>query len=252
MGYALAQSNHPYYYLTVPKAITQGKFMIKDMLYKEKLVLLQDWLPEIINVIKKDLRKEHLQQDPAFVKKFLSNKNLNKLAVEDLVQAYRQALIEEERSEAIADFISNQWLLKNSEVYQYFEEFLRPRVPNFTDISELDEGISIELMNGSINEFGAKTTYFFAVINSVVFPLTIFDQLRQRAKTETVQQLDQEKVQQERDTSLNLEKSYQQQIARLTDKYEKKLQGLQTKYTQDVESLKKQISNLQRKLHAQK
>ena len=38
------------------------------------------------------------------------------------------------------------------------------------------------------------------------------------------------------------------EVARLTDKYEKKLLGFQKKYTQDVEMLKKQLANLQRKL----
>ena len=39
-------------------------------------------------------------------------------------------------------------------------------------------------------------------------------------------------------------------MARLTDKYEKKLMGLQKKYQLDQEALKKQLAALQRKLQA--
>ena len=46
-----------------------------------------------------------------------------------------------------------------------------------------------------------------------------------------------------------MQSHYDQQITRLTDKYEKKLQGMQKKYIQDIETLKKQITLLQRKLN---
>ncbi len=225
--------------------------MLNEMTYKEKFVLLQEWLPSIIADVKKDLRREHLQQDPVFSKKYFSNKTLNKLTSEELVHAYRTAVAEEEKGEDIAEFICNRWLMKHSEIYQAFEDYLRPIHPNFTELTELDAATSNGLMDQSIRAFGALNTYLFSIINSVVFPQTIYDQLKQRAKEESIQQASQAKDHEEQTFSANKEKSYQEQIARLTDKYEKKLQGLQTKYTQDVESLKKQIANLQRKLHAQ-
>jgi hypothetical protein len=54
---------------------------------------------------------------------------------------------------------------------------------------------------------------------------------------------------QEKQSAETLEKAYEREIARLTDKYEKKLQGLQKKYLFDTEALKKQIATLQRKLN---
>ncbi len=45
-----------------------------------------------------------------------------------------------------------------------------------------------------------------------------------------------------------MRQAFEREIARLTDKYEKKLAGLQKKYITDMENFKKQISQLQRKL----
>ena len=42
--------------------------------------------------------------------------------------------------------------------------------------------------------------------------------------------------------------NFETEMARVKDKYEKKLNGLQKKYQVDVENLKKQIAQLQRKL----
>lgn len=223
--------------------------MLKDATYKEKFALLNEWMPSLMGTIAKDLKNDHLKQDARFVKKYFSNKPINKLAAEELVAGYKQALAEEENSDEIAEFISNRWLLRNSEIYNHFEEELRRRYADFSELKEIDLQTSSEIIEGAVHEFGAPKTYLFSIINSVVFPQSSYDQLRSRAEKEARQQAVDDQAQEEQHTLATIHKNYEQQIARLTDKYEKKLQGLQKKYTQDVETLKKQISNLQRKLN---
>jgi hypothetical protein len=43
-------------------------------------------------------------------------------------------------------------------------------------------------------------------------------------------------------------KSFELKMQRLVDKYEKRLSGLEKKYLNDTDILKKQIANLQKKL----
>ncbi len=221
--------------------------MLKNATYKEKFVLLKPWLATIIESVKKDLKSEHLKQDWQFCKTYLPGKSVQKLTTDELVDAYTVA-IEGENGEALAEFISNRWLLKNSDLYGYFEQKLSEINPNFSDIEELDAQLSRNMLAHAVQEFGAPRTYLFSVINSVVFPEQVYRELDKQAQ-ETVEKEEVEtKAREEQLTLDNLKQSYEQQIARLTDKYEKKLIGLQKKYVQDTETLKKQVASLQRKL----
>lgn len=223
--------------------------MLKNATYKEKCVRLADWMPTIITEVAKDLRNDHLKQDVQFVKKYFGNKPLNKLTSDELAVGYAKAMEQEEKSEEIAEFILSRWMLRNTEVYNFFESKLRQHYADFSEPTELDPQISSALMDGSIQEFGAPRTYLFSIINSVVFPETTYKQLQTRAKKDAEKQSADEKVQKEQLSVQKMQESYEQQIARLTDKYEKKLQGFQKKYLQDTETLKKQVSTLQRKLN---
>lgn len=223
--------------------------MLKETTYKEKFTILHDWLPVIFEVTKRDLRSEHLREDPQFIKKHFNNKNPSKLTNEELMNGYLKAIGEEEKGEEIAEFISSRWILKNSEVYNFFEEQLTRINPDFSKIEELDAGAALDLMEDSITRFGALNTYLFAIFNSVVFPHSVYDQLRHRAREQMFQAEREEQVHAEQLSLSSIHQSYQHQISRLTDKYEKKLEGLQKKYVQDTAVLKKQLSSLQSKLN---
>lgn len=223
--------------------------MLKNATYKEKLNLLEDCFPQMIRTIKTELKNDHLKQDRRFAKIYFPNKNLNKISQEELLEGYLKALNQEEKSDEIAEFIFNRWLLKNTDIYQYFEEALTKIDPNFTELQEIDQNKSQIIANESVRQFGPLRTYLFAVINSVVFPKTVYDRLKQQAKQDIHEKVLEEQSQKEERDLETLHKNQQQEIARLTDKYEKKLLGLQKKYLQDTESLKKQIAALQRKLH---
>lgn len=222
--------------------------MLKNATYKEKITLLKKWVPHIIDTVKKDLKTEHLKEDGLFAKRYFLSKNINKLTTEELVQGYAQAIADNERAEDIAEFLSNRWLLRNTELYQYFEQQLSKINPNFSEITEIEPKKAQDIIEGSIKQFGAPRTYLFSVLNSVVFPESAYTKLSKQAEDSAVKEEEEAKIELEQQSAEAMKRSYEQNIARLTDKYEKKLQGLQKKYLQDTESLKKQIANLQRKL----
>lgn len=224
--------------------------MLKDATYKEKFELLQGWITSLIEDVKKDLRNDHLKGDWQFCKTYLAGKNLNKINNEELVAAYTKAVKESENGEALAEFIAHRWLMRNSELYHYFEQELSKINPNFGEIEKIDAPQAKTIIDGANKEFGALKTYLFAIINSVAFSKDDLHNLEKAAKAD-VEQKKKEAVANLEKLSLDqLKTSYEQQIARLTDKYEKKLLGMQKKYTTDVDTLKKQVANLQRKLSA--
>lgn len=224
--------------------------MLKDVTYKEKFQILDPWMLQIIGSVKKDLKNEHLKNDWQFAKKYFANKNIAKLTTEELTEGYRLAFASEDAGEALAEYISNRWLLKNTEMYHFFEEKLQQINPNFSDLVELEKEKAHTLMEESISHFGAPNTYMFSVINSVVFPKEIYDKLSKQAQHAAKENEIHAQAMEEKMSVDMIHQHYQQQIARLTDKYEKKLLGMQKKYTQDVETLKKQVCTLQRKLNA--
>ena len=226
--------------------------MYKNATYKEKFADLQEWIPFLVEAVKKDLRNEHLKKDVYFVKKFLPSKNIHKATTSELAEAYHKAIQEEEQGEELAEFITSRWLLKNSELYHFFEQQLSQIHPDFTNLEEIDSTQAQTLIDSSIREFGAPHTYLFCVLNSVVFPEENFQKLKIQAQQH---QETQTKETRQADDQLTAEqrcREFEREVSRLTDKYEKKLAGLQKKYVTDVEFLKKQVSQLQRKLQAGK
>lgn len=223
--------------------------MLKDATYKDKFALLSTWMPSIIDVVKRDLKNDHLRHDAPFVRSYFTGKVLNKLALDELVEAYQHAIAEGERGEELGEFIANRWLLKNAELYHYFEQELTKINPDFSDLELLDAAVATGLMEQALTQFSAPQTYVFCVLNSVVFPQEVFKKLEERAKKHVEQEETAAAVRCESESKEALIRNHEQQVARLTDKYEKKLLGMQKKYTADVEALKKQIAALQRKLN---
>lgn len=224
--------------------------MHKDATYKEKLVHLEEWLPSIIEAVKKDIKSEHLKQDFQFLKKYFPGKNPNKIEADELSHAYKMAIAEQENGETLAEFIASRWIMKNSDMYYFFENYLSSVNPNFTEIEELELSQGEKLIESATKEFGAQNAYVFSILNSVALNKDQFTRLAENARKET-KQLHSQKVQAEEQATLEgLKKNQEREIARITDKYEKKLAGLQRKYTNDVEQLKRQISTLQKKIHA--
>ena len=222
--------------------------MLKDASYKEKINMLQKWIPQIIETIKKDLKNDHLKQDFLFAKQYFLNKNVNKLTTEELVEGYTQAIAGSEKAEELAEFLSSRWLLKNTELYHYFEEKLSQINPDFSEIVEIEPKKAQEIISESVQQFGASRTYLFSILNSVVFPKEVYTNLAKDAEKSEQDEKVAAKELQEKQTLETIQRQCDQTVARLTDKYEKKILGLQKKYLQDTEMLKKQISQLHRKI----
>lgn len=223
--------------------------MYKNATYKEKFADLQEWIPVLIDAIKKDLRNEHLKKDVFFVKKFLGSKNIHKVTNEELSEAYLKAIQEEEQGENLAEFMTSRWLLKNSEMYEFFEAELMKINPDFASLEEIAPNHAQALIDASTNEFGALHTYLFSVLNSVVFPKESFEKLKKQAQQYQEKHEEETRLHADQANVEQMRKNFDRELARTVDKYEKKLTGLQKKYVTDVDSLKKQIAQLQRKLH---
>lgn len=223
--------------------------MYKNTTFREKFQDLSDWMPYIIETVKKDLKQDHLKKDFYFMKKFFSSTNINKISSQEMTDAYSKSIQEEEKGEQIGEFVASRWLLKNSDLYAFFEKKLSAIAPDFTNIEEIELHSADQLAREGIDAFGPIKTYLFCVLNSVVFPKSTYDFLKDKAKA-GLQALElSEKEHLDRSSQEALESSFKATVARLTDKYEKKISGLEKKYITDVEQLKKQIALLQRKLH---
>jgi hypothetical protein len=226
--------------------------MLKDTTYSEKMAMLKGWLQTILQDIKKDIKVDHLKKDWNFAKTYFPKKNISKLTISELAEGYAIAVDDKEQGDALGEFIANRWLLKNTDVYDYFARQLHQLSDNFDSLDVLDMEFSKKMMAESSHLFGAQKTYLFSIFNSVVFPDEVYDELRQKAELERNQAAEQEETENELLDWAAKEKAYEQQISRLTNKYEKKLTGIEKKYLKDTETLKKQISTLQKKLDQQK
>jgi len=223
--------------------------MYKNATYKKKFADLKEWVPFLVEAVKKDLRNEHLKKDVHFVKRFLSSKNIHKITTEELSEAYQKAIQEEEKGEELAEFITLRWLLKNSELYEFFERELNQIHPDFSSLEEINPSQAEALIEASVREFGAPHTYLFSVLNSVVFSRESFEDLKIQAERQQERKEEEARKEAQEWSVEQMQKEFHADISRLTDKYEKKLAGLQKKYIVDVENLKKQVAQLQRKLH---
>lgn len=222
--------------------------MSNEKSFKEKLIHLEDCMPEIIDCVKKDLKSEHLKKDYNFSKKYFPGKNINKIESQELIQGYLKALHEEAEAESLAEFIVHHWIFKNSELYHFFEERLSKINPDFTEIKELTNEQASALEKEAFKDFGVRKTYIFSQLNGVAFSQDHMKKMAVAASKERSETAV-NAVQEAETRSLDeMKATHALEIARLTDKYEKKLLGVQKKYAQDVEALKKQISTLHRKM----
>jgi len=213
--------------------------MLKESTLKQRFEMIEEFLPDILQMIRKDLRQEHLKQDKEFLKNHFAGKNPNKLTVDELVQAYAPLL--RDGGEEYWDFFSDRWLRRHTEMYYFFEEKLKEYDENFTELECLDPSFARELSKEAKTLFGPRSTYIFAVLNEVVFPQEIYDELNQEAR------IKEDRVEEKR-AGEDPEARHQREMRNLQSKYEKKLLGYQRLYDRDVSALKKQVASLQRKL----
>lgn len=220
--------------------------MLKNATYVQKFALLANWLPRIIESVKKDLKQEHLRRNPAFLRQYFDEKNLNKIGTEAMSRAYGAAL--QAGDESVGEYIAARWLLRHSDIYSFFETHLQDIAPNFTELEVLTPEASKMLMERSIAEFGAIPSYLFTILNSVVFEPATLQQLSQNAENELMQKTTEQTERAEAATGEAIVRALELELSRSRDKYEKRIAGLERKYLQDTETLKREVARLQRKL----
>ncbi len=222
---------------------------MKNSTYKEKFAILKSWNPKILDTIKKDLKNDHLKNDIQFSKAFFPGKNIAKLTPEELAEGYQRAFEESEHVESIGEFISSRWLIKNSDLYHFFADKLTLINPNFNEIEELSKNDSNAILKEGNEQFNAEDLFIFSLLNSVAFPKEIFTELQHQAKTAAVKNKEADEAEEIERSLDKITRHHEMLFARMVDKYEKKLSGLEKKYHQDVEGLKKQVSRLQKQLN---
>ncbi len=222
--------------------------MLKESTYAQKMDLLNEWMESIFEEVKKDVKTHHLKEDHLFLKQNFPGKNLRDLTVAEMVPVYNNVFQNGEIGEKAAEFVSHRWIMKHTEIFDQFVQELTQINPDYSAIVEINPGKADEIIGRAVKSFGAPKTYIFAVMNSVVFPTEAYDKLKKLAHSQKKEFETANAAEEEKRGVEDLKKHYEIQIARLTDKYEKKLSGMQKKMEIDVAALKKQVSNLQRKL----
>ncbi|MBS0623457.1 MAG: hypothetical protein JSS62_02430 [Verrucomicrobia bacterium] len=217
--------------------------MLKEMGYQEKIEWLKPWLVSIIEVVKKDLKQEHLMKDRGFCRRYFLGKGPHQVTSTEMAQAYATDIAA--GNVGLGEFIATRWLIKNTDIYDFFSEQLQALNPDFDQLELLDEKLGLKLMEESVKAFGATRTYLFSVLNSVVFSSEIFKELRQLAEMETQKKLQQEEELLVEKNLEGLQKRHQREVQSLKEHNEKQLNGMRKKYLKDTELLKEQIRRLQ-------
>ncbi len=210
---------------------------------KNKFFLAQPWIREILSLLKKELKTEHLPGHRAFHQEHFANRPLHRIALEELVAVYERELLQ--GNQALGDWIVNRWVCKHGEIYHHFAERLSEITDNFSELKILSESDSERVLAGTSEAFGAVATYLFSLLNGVVFPDSIMERLRIEATQYQKDQKQQEEERIESKTLQSLKEHHERELRRVKEKYESKLSGLEKKYTLDTESLKRQIRSLQ-------
>lgn len=219
---------------------------MKETTYQEKIPLVEPWMEEIIDSVKRDLKTEHFKKDRTFCNRYFMGRQMNQVPNKELGQAYIQDI--QEGNIALAEFIATRWLLKHTDIYGFFEMEFKKITNDFESLKTLDPALAQQLKSDAVKKFGATRTFLFSLFNCVVFSDEVYQELREAALQEKGMQKEEEKILDDE----KMKERYERKIAALTDRYEKKLSGFQKKYLQDTEMLKKQLRALKEDKEKQK
>jgi hypothetical protein len=220
--------------------------MIKDLPLKSKFEYLGPVFSKILQDIKRDVRNEHMKQDREFVQKYFSKSYVEKVSSSEIDKAYFNEIVAQ-NNEKLADWVISKWIMKHAEVYELFVTELSKINQNFEEIELIDVNVAKSIVTKSVDLFGIEDTYIFSLLNSVAFSDEMFEFL----KNEVLKNRSKEDGLELKEKSVDvatLVLQHQQEILKLTDRYEKRLQATVKKYSQDVEGLRKQVGILQKKL----
>jgi hypothetical protein len=211
---------------------------------------VRPWMEQILQSVKKDIKTDHLPGDKSFYKAHFGSRSQNKLTQEEIFAVYEKELLA--GNQELMDWVVNRWVFKHGDVYRHFAERLGRINPHFQEIQSLSDQQAEQVLAGAIDAYGATATYLFARLNAVVFPDAVFEKLHREALAETRSKEQMQEQKQEKESQEQLATRHQREMARLQEKYEDRLAGVQRKYIMDTEALKKQIRALQQQMNVSK
>lgn len=216
--------------------------MVKTMSFQEKIEKLAEWIPQILEEIKREIKRDHLRKAPIFSRRFFAGKNINTITTEEIVTVYT-SLMKSGDSDFL-DQIGYLWQLKHPELHPFFESNLKTISPNVSEITKIDDVFAAEIVEEAVTKFGAVNTYLFALLYEVALSDALFDNLRERAFEETrVTKIASEQEEEARNCE-QLRMQHERLMARMREKYEKKLTALEDKYHTDVGRLRQELAEL--------
>lgn len=208
---------------------------------ENQFLSMKNWIVEVLNAIKKDIKTEHLGADPTFYRAHFGNRPQNRLTTEEIFAAYESELLK--GNQELAEWVVNRWVFKHGDLYQVFAERLSQINPEFEEIKAISLEESKKILEGTVENFGAIPTFLFVVLNGVVFPEKVKEELHELALKEKEKIEEEKKLEAGKEGLEKLLAAKEREIARLNDK----ILGVQKKYDRDVEGLKKQIKALQKR-----
>lgn len=207
--------------------------------------ILQPWMPQILNAIKREIKTEHLPGAPVFHRAHFGSKPISRLTAEEMFKAYETELVG--GNQELAEWVINRWVFKHGDMYNHFAKRLSEINPNFEEIKTITEAQADYILDGATEAFGPINLFLFSLLNGVVFPEVVLNRLKSAA--EQALKVSETSESQKIETLEERVARYQKEISKIEEKCELKIAGVMKKYATDVESLKKQIRSLQQRLN---
>ena len=153
--------------------------MVTGQRYAEKFALLKPFSEEIFKIIKKEIKSEMQGKGSALRKKlgaasFTTDfKYLTSLITDCILSG---------EGEEIGEWVAVVWINKKKDIFTLFHEHLVEVSEDYSELTTLPAPVEEKLIQDSIEKFGAKNTYIFSLLNSVVFSAQALERLENLAK----------------------------------------------------------------------
>lgn len=200
--------------------------------------LLSPWFSDIIAVVKRDCKSEHLRLDPLFVRQYFGGTSVQRISLEEMRAVYLQQILS--GHERLAEFVANRWLFRNMDIYRFFEEALQKISPDFEKIGELTQEQADDLIKQASEKFDSEKVFCFVAINDVVLPKDPFERLQRQA----LECLSKRQKESPVGEDGEVEDRWRGEMDRMKERHEKKIAEITKKHQQELQRLQKEIAQM--------
>ena len=201
-----------------------------------RFAILSPWFADIMNVVKRDCKSEHLRLDPVFVRQHFGGVPLHRITLDEMRAVYMQQILGGHAS--LGEFVTNRWLFRNMDIYRFFEDSLQKISTEFEKIAELSLEQSEPLIAQALEKFDIEKVFCFITLNEVAIPTELFEKLQRQALERLAERQEQTPEEGSKEELLR------QEMDRIKDRHEKKLQELTKKHQQEIQRLQIEVSSL--------